>query len=120
MIDTFAKDVTGMALTARGIFICAPDKTLKSVMLYPATIGRSFDELFRVLDSLQLHYYVNSALAAPVNQVSGRDYALISQPVVGGMNFGDQVPNFEADTNQGKITLHDFLGQSWGILFSLK
>ncbi|XP_074164472.1 peroxiredoxin-6 [Sminthopsis crassicaudata] len=36
----------------------------------------------------------------------------------GGLLLGDEVPNFEADTTVGRIRFHDFLGNSWGILFS--
>ncbi|NWR74660.1 PRDX6 protein, partial [Centropus unirufus] len=35
-----------------------------------------------------------------------------------GLLLGDEAPNFEADTTQGRIRFHDFLGDSWGILFS--
>merc|ERR1711936_22908 len=35
-----------------------------------------------------------------------------------GINLGDVFPNFEAPTTKGKIKFHDFLGDSWGILFS--
>ena len=34
------------------------------------------------------------------------------------LNLGDTVPNFEADTTAGKIKFHDFIGESWTILFS--
>jgi hypothetical protein len=34
------------------------------------------------------------------------------------LNLGDTVPNFEADTTAGKIQFHDFIGDSWAILFS--
>ncbi|NXE70277.1 PRDX6 protein, partial [Calcarius ornatus] len=35
-----------------------------------------------------------------------------------GLLLGDEAPNFEADTTEGRIRFHDFLGDSWGILFS--
>ncbi|NXQ73253.1 PRDX6 protein, partial [Quiscalus mexicanus] len=38
--------------------------------------------------------------------------------VMPGLLLGDEAPNFEADTTQGRIRFHDFLGDSWGILFS--
>ena len=34
------------------------------------------------------------------------------------LQLGDEAPNFTADTTQGKVTLHDYLGDGWGILFS--
>lgn len=54
MLDPKEKDGTGMPLTARCVFIVGPDKKLKLSLLYPATTGRNFDEILRVIDSLQL------------------------------------------------------------------
>ncbi|XP_054599956.1 peroxiredoxin-6 isoform X2 [Nothobranchius furzeri] len=54
MLDPEEKDSDGMPVTARCVFIIGPDKKLKLSILYPATTGRNFDELLRVIDSLQL------------------------------------------------------------------
>ncbi|KAM9322070.1 peroxiredoxin-6-like [Pholidichthys leucotaenia] len=54
MLDPDEKDHKGMPLTARCVFIIGPDKRLKLSLLYPATTGRNFDEILRVVDSLQL------------------------------------------------------------------
>ncbi|KAG7227289.1 hypothetical protein INR49_000293 [Caranx melampygus] len=54
MLDPVEKDKDGMPLTARCVFIIGPDKRLKLSLLYPATTGRNFDEILRVVDSLQL------------------------------------------------------------------
>ncbi|XP_062336843.1 peroxiredoxin-6-like [Osmerus eperlanus] len=54
MLDPDEKDKDGMPLTARCVFIIGPDKKLKLSLLYPATTGRNFDEILRVIDSLQL------------------------------------------------------------------
>uniref|UniRef100_A0A8C7YIU8 Peroxiredoxin-6 n=1 Tax=Oryzias sinensis TaxID=183150 RepID=A0A8C7YIU8_9TELE len=54
MLDPDEKDKDGMPLTARCVFVIGPDKRLKLSLLYPASTGRNFDELLRVLDSLQL------------------------------------------------------------------
>merc|ERR1712154_205224 len=54
MMDPDEKDAKGIALTARAVFIIGPDKRLKLSLLYPATTGRNFDEIIRVIDSLQL------------------------------------------------------------------
>ncbi|XP_056248526.1 peroxiredoxin-6-like isoform X2 [Seriola aureovittata] len=54
MLDPDEKDKDGMPVTARCVFIIGPDKRLKLSLLYPATTGRNFDEILRVVDSLQL------------------------------------------------------------------
>ncbi|KAK2822064.1 hypothetical protein Q5P01_022129 [Channa striata] len=56
MLDPDEKDKDGMPLTARCVFIIGPDKRLKLSLLYPATTGRNFDEILRVVDSLQLTF----------------------------------------------------------------
>ncbi|ETE65982.1 Peroxiredoxin-6, partial [Ophiophagus hannah] len=65
--DEIGKD--GMPLTARVVFIFGPDKKLKLSILYPATTGRNFDEILRVLDSLQLTAV--KKVATPVDWKSG-------------------------------------------------
>ncbi len=57
--------------TVRSVFIIAPDKTVKLTLTYPASTGRNFYELLRVVDSLQLtaHYKV----ATPANWEHGQD-----------------------------------------------
>uniref|UniRef100_A0A8C7J381 Peroxiredoxin-6 n=2 Tax=Oncorhynchus kisutch TaxID=8019 RepID=A0A8C7J381_ONCKI len=54
MLDPDEKDKDGMPLTARCVFVIGQDKKLKLSLLYPATTGRNFDEILRVVDSLQL------------------------------------------------------------------
>ena len=56
-------------LTVRSVFVIAPDKTVKLTLTYPASTGRNFDELLRVIDSLQLTAY--EKVATPANWTTG-------------------------------------------------
>lgn len=58
-------------LTVRSVFIIAPDKTIKLMITYPASTGRNFHELLRVIDSLQLTAY--HKVATPANWEQGQD-----------------------------------------------
>ncbi|XP_017769869.1 PREDICTED: peroxiredoxin-6-like [Nicrophorus vespilloides] len=54
MIDMMEKNKEGVPLTARGVFIICPKKLFRLSILYPATTGRNFNEILRVVDSLQM------------------------------------------------------------------
>lgn len=69
MLDPDERDKAGMPLTARCVFVIGPDKKLKLSILYPATTGRNFDELLRVIDSLQLT--AQKKVATPVDWKPG-------------------------------------------------
>ncbi|GLJ11655.1 hypothetical protein SUGI_0173690 [Cryptomeria japonica] len=69
MLDPAEKDRAGVPLTARAVFVIGPCKTLKLSVLYPATTGRNFAEILRVLDSLQLT--ANYSVATPVDWKAG-------------------------------------------------
>ena len=51
--------------TVRNVFVIGPDKKIKLILVYPMTTGRNFDEVLRVIDSLQLT--ANHKVSTPVN-----------------------------------------------------
>lgn len=57
------------SFTVRSVFIIGPDKKIKLMLTYPASTGRNFDELLRVIDSLQLT--ANYSVATPANWKDG-------------------------------------------------
>jgi alkyl hydroperoxide reductase subunit AhpC len=79
MYGMLASDVTGDPLertpadnqTVRNVFVIGPDKKIKLILVYPMTTGRNFDEVLRVIDSLQLT--ANHKVATPVNWRQGED-----------------------------------------------
>ena len=62
-------------MTVRSVFIIGPDKTIKLMITYPASTGRNFIEILRVIDSLQLTAY--HKVATPVNWVNGEDCVIL-------------------------------------------
>ncbi|HKO93556.1 MAG TPA: redoxin domain-containing protein, partial [Polyangiaceae bacterium] len=61
--------------TVRSVFIIGPDKKVKLTLTYPASAGRNFAEILRVLDSLQLT--ANHSVATPVNWKDGEDVIVV-------------------------------------------
>lgn len=62
-------------LTVRSVFVIGADKTVKLMITYPASTGRNFEEILRVIDSLQLTADFN--VATPVNWVYGEDVIIV-------------------------------------------
>ena len=61
--------------TVRSVFVIGPDKNVKLMITYPASTGRNFDELLRVIDSLQLTAY--HKVATPANWEYGDDCVIV-------------------------------------------
>jgi thioredoxin-dependent peroxiredoxin len=57
--------------TVRNVFVIGPDKKIKLILVYPMTVGRNFDEVLRVIDSLQLG--AKHKISTPVNWKPGED-----------------------------------------------
>jgi len=62
-------------MTVRSVFVIGPDKKLKLSLTYPASTGRNFDELLRVIDSLQLT--AKHKVATPVDWKQGQDVIIV-------------------------------------------
>jgi alkyl hydroperoxide reductase subunit AhpC len=62
-------------LTVRSVFVIGPDKKIKLSLTYPASAGRNFDEILRVIDSLQLT--AKHQVATPVNWKAGEDVIIV-------------------------------------------
>jgi alkyl hydroperoxide reductase subunit AhpC len=61
--------------TVRSVYVIGPDKKVKLTITYPASTGRNFDEILRVIDSLQLT--ANYSVATPVNWKEGEDVIIV-------------------------------------------
>ena len=61
--------------TVRSVFVIGPDKKVKLTITYPASTGRNFDEILRVIDSLQLT--AEHSVATPVNWKHGEDVIIV-------------------------------------------
>ena len=84
--------------TVRSVFIIGPDKKIKAMLVYPMTSGRNFDEVLRLLDSIQLT--AKHTVATPVNWRPGQD--VIIPPAVSDEAAKEKYP-------QGWKTLKPYL-----------
>jgi len=89
ILDQSNLNAKGLPLPFRSVFVLKPDKTIALMITYPASTGRNFDEIIRVIDSLQLTS--NHAVATPVDWKKGEDVIV---------NF--PLSNAQADERFGK------------------
>ena len=87
-------------MTVRSVFVIGPDNKVKLTLTYPASTGRSFDELLRVIDSLQLTD--RHAVATPVDWKSGED--VIIGTGVSDEEAHERFPGFEAKKPYLRVT----------------
>ena len=85
-------------LTVRSVFIIGPDKAVKLIISYPASTGRNFEEILRVLDSLQLT--ANYQVATPVDWKNGEDCIVI--PAIATEDISGKFP-------KGHTIIKDYL-----------
>jgi alkyl hydroperoxide reductase subunit AhpC len=77
--------------TVRTVFVIGPDKRIKLMISYPMTTGRNFDEILRVLDSMQLT--TRHKVATPVNWKNGDDVIIV--PAVSDEEANQKYPGFK-------------------------
>ncbi|MFN0106180.1 MAG: hypothetical protein ACKV2U_29330, partial [Bryobacteraceae bacterium] len=75
--------------TVRTVFVVGPDKKVKLMLIYPMSTGRNFDEVLRVLDSMQLT--AKHKVATPVNWKSGEDVIIV--PAVSDAEAKEKYPD---------------------------
>lgn len=87
--------------TVRSVFIISPDKKIKLTLTYPASTGRNFNELLRVIDSLQLT--AKHQLATPADWQKGE--ALVIAPAVSNEDAEKRFPGFKTIKPYLRLTL---------------
>lgn len=75
-------------LTVRSVYFIGPDKKIKAIITYPASTGRNFDEILRVIDSLQLT--AQYSVATPVDWKQGED--VVISPAIKDEDIPDKFP----------------------------
>lgn len=88
--------------TVRSVFVIGPDKKVKLTLTYPAATGRNFDELLRVIDSLQLTS--QHSLATPGNWQRGDDCIIV--PTVSDGEAGKRFPGYRTVRPYLRYTQH--------------
>ena len=93
-------------LTVRSVFVSGPDKKIKLSITYPASTGRNFDEILRVIDSLQLT--ANHQVATPVNWTDGEDVIIV--PALSD----EEAAAFDAAFAGVREMATELIGEPWG------
>ncbi|CAH0392726.1 unnamed protein product [Bemisia tabaci] len=93
MLDPDEKSKDGLPLTCRAVFVIDPRKKLRASILYPASSGRNFDEILRLVDSLQLTD--RHQVATPADWKNG--FKCVIQPTVSDED-AKNVYNYDFDT----------------------
>jgi len=75
MLDQTHLSQTGQPFTVRNVFVIDPSKIVKLIISYPAPTGRNFDEILRVIDSLQLA--ISHKVATPADWQRGQDVVVL-------------------------------------------
>jgi thioredoxin-dependent peroxiredoxin len=75
-------------MTVRNVFIIGPDKKIKTILVYPMSTGRNFDEVVRIIDSLQLT--ASHSVSTPVNWKQGDD--VIIAPAISDEEAKEKFP----------------------------
>jgi alkyl hydroperoxide reductase subunit AhpC len=89
-----AKRTAADNMTVRNVFVIGPDKKVKLILVYPMTTGRNFDEVLRVIDSLQLT--AKHRVATPVNWKQGEDV------IIAGSVSNDEAKEIFGDWKEPK------------------
>ncbi len=76
-------------LTVRSVFVIGPDNAIKASITYPASTGRNFDEILRLIDSLQLT--AEHKVATPVNWTAGDDVIIV--PALSDAEAAERFPD---------------------------
>jgi thioredoxin-dependent peroxiredoxin len=87
--DTSQGRTAATNATVRTVFIVGPDKLIKATLQYPMSSGRNFDEVLRLVDSIQLT--AKYKLATPVNWKNGEDCIIV--PAVSDEEAKTRFPN---------------------------
>jgi alkyl hydroperoxide reductase subunit AhpC len=87
-------------LTVRSVFVIGPDNTVKLTLTYPASTGRNFQELLRVIDSLQLT--ATHKVATPADWKHGEDVIIV--PAVSDEDAKKTFPGFETKKPYLRVT----------------